>query len=439
MAIAFFALTILIFTICAIRYPSAVLALALGMFAFEQVLQSHDGYFVNRGSLVNIVVGLVICLATAWTFILRNGSISLPSSYWWTLGLFVYSYSTFWWWSNYHGTWYYDEWMKNLPYLITVLFMGAMLTQDAAGLRTAIIAILGFGVVLSIDMAFFSNWQGRGLELANAGRNSIASSVLALAQVGGYVAVIASLLSFERLHFWWLLKWLVVGLGLYLTFQTASRGQTIALIATVLVCAPISEGKISHRSFVNSVVALGAVAICLYIVLPIVDTGRWQQSSVEGGFNFRLSMIETLWKAYVNSSIVHWVLGLGASASFSIAGFYIHNVPVEIQCEEGLLGMTLFIIALGIPVKKFVLVVQHPIRNLQDRQERNTLVVVFALLLFEFILMNKQGSLYSAQNLFLFAIILQGRAQQMLERRTVTPSKIKQGIGNTERSVVGAV
>lgn len=399
-----------------------VLALALGMFAFEQVLQSNSSLFVSRGSLVNIVVGLVICLAMAWTFINRNGSIFVTSSYWWTLALFVYSYSTFWWWSDFRGTWHYDEWMRNLPYLITVLFMGALLVQDAAGLRRALIATLCLGIILSLNMAFFSTWDGRGLEMAYAGRHTITSSVLSLAQVGGYVAVIASLLSFERLRFWWLIKWAVVGLGLYLTFQTASRGQTLALVATVLVCAPISDGNISRRSVLNGIVALSAIAICLYFVLPIVDTGRWQQSAVESGVNFRIAMMQTLWTAYTQATPVHWLFGLGASASFPIAGFYIHNVPVEVLCEEGVLGLILFVGALWIPVNRFLTVVRRPIQNANDRSQRNSLVVIFALLIFEFLLLNKQGSLYSGQNLFLFAIILQARADQMINQYKMSQS-----------------
>lgn len=416
MPLAFFALTILVFVFCAIRYPSMVLALALCMFAFEQVLQAHSSFFVTRGSLVNIVVGLVICLAMAWTFINHSGSISVPSSYWWSLGLFAYAYSTFWWWSDYQGTWHYDEWMRNLPYLITVLFMGALLTQDATGLRRALVATLCLGIILSLNMAFFSAWDGRGLEMAYAGRHTISSSVLTLAQAGGYVAIIASLLSFERLKFWWLIKWTVVALGLYLTFQTASRGQTIALVATVLVCAPISDGKISRRSVINGIVALSALAVCLYLVLPLVDTARWQQTAVEDGVNFRLTMMQALWTAYAQSSFVHWMFGLGASASFSIAGFYIHNVPVEVICEEGILGLILFAAALWIPVNRFLAVVKQPIQNVNDRNQRNSLVVIFALFVFEFLLLNKQGSLYCGQNLFLFAIILQGRAEQMISQ-----------------------
>lgn len=401
-----------------------MLALALCMFGFEQSLQAESAYFVTRGSLVNIVVGILICAATFWTMAGHAGKIRTPTSYWWTLALFAYAYSTFWWLSEHYGTSHYQRWVDNLPYLATVLFMSSLLIQDAAGLRLALIATFVFSLALSIYLAFIGNWSGRGLEMAYAGRYTLQSSVLSLAQIGGYLAVIASLLQFERLKLWWLVKWAFVGLGLYVTFKTASRGQTIALLATVLVCAPISEGNFTRKSIVNGIVTLSAVALCLFVILPLVDTGRWQESALESGVALRVSMAESLWKAYLHSSFTTWIFGLGASASFPIAGFYIHNTPIEVLCEEGVIGLVLFVVALGIPVKRFFSALGLPIINPKVRKERNMLVVLFALLLFEFMLTNKQGTLYSAQNLFLFAILLQGRAEQMLTQKRSAPSRI---------------
>ena len=266
-------------------------------------------------------------------------------------------------------------------------------------------------MTICIFLVFFCQWEGRGLVLAYSGKApDLDSSVLAIASLGNYVAIIGGLIELPKFKLWKVLRWFCIALGLYLALKSQSRGQVVILVIVIIAFTPISKGQISIRSIVIAVVVVTGVAICMYAILPYVSTNRWQEQHLNTALEGRYGLASQLWGAYTNALPVYWITGLGAGASFSVAGFYIHNVPLEVLCEEGIAGAVLYAFIIGIPTILFLKIVTSKQRGFFRETgaiKRNTLVIVFALMTTEFGLSLKSGSLYGFQNLFLLLVMVE--------------------------------
>ena len=407
---ALFAITMLLLFLGANRQPAVILSIMLTMFAFEQILQANSNLFLNRGSLVNVSTGLLVCIGLFFCFTKIEFKPQIPRSYWLAVALFSYAYLSFYW-SGQSSTRQHGIWLSNVPYLISILLFGSLLISSPRGLFVGLAATVALGSVICLDLAFLETWQGRGLYFE--GNEDFDGSILALAQVGGYTAVIAGTLQLKKLPFWKIARWLLVGLGLYITFKTNSRGQTLALFGAILATAPLSSGQLSRRSITTAAAAFLALAICLYIIVPLVSMDRWEQNRINEALENRYLMIESLFTEFLYAGPITWFFGLGAGSSWKTEGFYIHNVPVEILCEEGIIGFGLLcMIVYPILRRSGQLLVTRPAAH--QHQERNILVVTLTLLLFELLNAFKQGSLYQSQNLFLLLIITDRLTLQIL-------------------------
>ncbi len=425
--VSIFILVITVFAYDAFARPHRVLALAICMFAFEQLLQSGSAFFVSKGYFVNASVMACIILATCRRLQSHFNRITIPSTYWLSLLLFAYAFSTLFWRTDYYNTWHGILWLSSLPYLVAVVFCGAILPLTIPSLRETLLTTLSFGVLVCAGLLFFTNWESRGIELASDDKEAV-GAVLSLAQVGGYIAVIAGIIDARRVPAWAILRWIVVGVGLYLTFRTGSRGQAVAVLIVILICSPIRHGSITLRSLAFGMLTVVALILCVIAILPMVETDRWESQNLHAGVDDRVMAIQKVSGRYISGTPIDHIFGLGASASFPIASMYVHNLPLDVLFEEGLVGILLLAMILLVPSIKSVKVVirkNHPdSRSRSPTDDRNTVITMFALFLFEFILLNKQGSLYGAHNLFLFAILLERSANQLLySDRSRRPSR----------------
>jgi len=400
----------LVFAYYAIQKPSTIVAFAFCVFVFEQLLQTRGTYFVNNGSYVNIAL-FVLCMIGLATGI-STGQFKLPKSktFWLILVLLLYCYASFFWITKPAGL-AYDKWVGNIPYLVCVSFISACFIRNTDDARVALKTTLVFGMAICIFLVFFCQWEGRELVLAYSGKApDLNSSVLAIASLGNYVAIIGGLIELPKFKSWKILRWLCIALGLYLALKSQSRGQVIILVIVIIAFTPISKGQISLRSIIVAIVVVTGIAICMYLVLPYVSTTRWQEQHLNSALDGRYGLASQLWAAYTNALPVYWITGLGAGASFSVAGFYIHNVPLEVLCEEGIFGAVLYLSIVAIPTLLFLKIVTSKQRGFYRETgaiKRNTLVIVFALMVTEFGLSLKSGSLYGFQNLFLLLIMIE--------------------------------
>ncbi len=385
-----------------------MIALALVVFALEQFLQTQSSFFVSNGRLVNYTV-LIICGSAFGLAFAKGKLIMPPQSYYFAAVLLLYGFSTFFWLSGNHGNRGYDGWVKNAPYLLGITFFGSALIRSIDQARKALIATLVMATILCLGLLILAQWDSRGVVLASSNVQAV-SSVLALASIGSYVAIIAGIINFPKKPYWLILRWLLVGTGLLLTLKTGSRGQTVAIVATILVFIPINRGQVSGRSIVAGALTLVALVVCIYLILPYTSTQRWDSQHIENAYQGRLWASSEMISTLFNENPIFWITGLGAGESYDVVGFYIHFTTVEVFCEEGLIGGILFLLILGIPtVKLLKVIVSKEKKFFSDANalKRNTLVVISALFFSEFLLSCKQGTLPFEQNLFLFAITLE--------------------------------
>ena len=444
LAILFFLIVIAFFGKVAVSHPHRVLALVLFMFAFEQLLTAHSPLFTQYGYLVNVVVGLMIGFAFFNLVITKKQNPVFPVTYWLTLGLFVYAFSNLFWLTGYAGTWHGKIWLDHFPNIAAILLCASLLIRSNESLRDVLLLSLAFGTIVCLGLQFTTSWDMRGVEQASNTEDA-RSAILTLAQAGGYVAVIAAFIHIPQIRGWAILRWIVVGLGLYLAFRTESRGQVVGAIAVIILYAPISWGVITGKSIAYGSTAILAIALCLYFITPWVNLERFQGTYVDRGLDARVGMVKGVVKEYMDSTPVDKVLGLGSSASYPISGFYIHNIPIEVLCEQGFIGFILLFLILGIPSWKVMRLllkasvpekrVVAPVREIYAL-DRNSLVIILALFTYEFLLMNKQGSLFSAMNLFLFAILIDRAADELKRKESIVPKKRKRSRSRAKAAAI---
>ena len=345
-AIALFLLTLAYFSWNAITLPHRVLALALSMFAFEVLLQTQSSLFASNGFIVNASVTLCVGIAFAFYLWRTKLKLNIPTVFWLTLALYGYAYASILW-KGFLGTWHGQIWMGEVPQILTILFCGSLLVDSNRSLRDTLLVTLVFGTITTLGLHLFATWHERGVELAQGGVNE-QSPVLSLAQMGGYVAIIAAFIQIKWLPRWKAWRWIIVALGLYLVFRTESRGQVIGAIVAIVVYAPVSWGVVTVKSVVQGLLAIGTIAFCILLLSPFIDLERFQGSTIVSGVGDRVQFMEEVGQAYLDGSAFDQIFGMGASSSYIIADIYVHNIPFEVLCEEGFVGLLILIFLLGI-------------------------------------------------------------------------------------------
>ena len=78
---------------------------------------------------------------------------------------------------------------------------------------------------------------------------------------------------------------------------------------------------------------------------------RWTLARLEAAFQERLDLVAQLWGAYAAGGWTTVLFGLGTAESGVLMGIYPHIIPVEVLCENGVLGLGLFAGAFAVLVR----------------------------------------------------------------------------------------
>jgi O-antigen ligase len=115
-------------------------------------------------------------------------------------------------------------------------------------------------------------------------------------------------------------------------------------------------------------------------------------------------MVTALLRAW-SESATSVLFGLGNSAAFdpAIAGFYPHNVPLEILGEEGLLGFALYLVLLAMVVSAACVGLR---RAGDDLRQRGLVAAAVASVIFAWLVTLKQGNAIGSVAFFMYAILL---------------------------------
>lgn len=147
----------------------------------------------------------------------------------------------------------------------------------------------------------------------------------------------------------------------------------------------------------------------------------------------RIGSAQQLFEYWSSSDPLHVLFGLGNSISYDprILGGYPHVVPVEVLCEEGIVGALLFAACIGLSVHYAIKAGLS-----SNGLTRQLFTTVLALMLYEFLLTLKQGSLLGSRTFLtlvslpssfvvlsrILSIETQGETRGQALHRTLAPS-----------------
>jgi hypothetical protein len=392
-------------------------------FLLAQWSEATERFFAERLQLTNYLSTGIVLLGLCVQHMRGNLSLrNYPRVGWLVLILFAFAFASIMWSFDPRYVWS-SVWVPALPKLVFFVALAPLLIYRPADLRHGFIATLLLGSVLIALMFTTATWSGRGVVYETGGIYvngswRVETNPLAIGTTGATVALIATLFNFGGMAFVWrLLRWGLVALGMAVAFRSGSRGPVAGAVVAGLVALPISRRIRNWRGFAATVFGVVMVALTTYGLFTYFGEGRWSAASID--YDLRVAAATRLLNTWLESPLA-WVVGLGNSASFSpqIYGFYTHIIPVEILCEEGLIGAILVVLILALTFRSF----RRMYRSLLDLPiERGTLACLVAFIVFLMLNALSQGSLVGDPTFFAYAIII-GRFELGLRDEYASPS-----------------
>ena len=399
-----------------LKHPSVMVAAAICVFGFEQWAQVKMPFFVINAQLLNIYVG-VLTLVGVGTVALRghNPLDPFPRGVIMVYALYIYAYVSIVWSVN---------WQQSLvimgaygPYIASSVFLAPLLVYREDQYKKAFLLTVFMGTVimfLLITGTKTHDW-GRTIVLEHGvkvldkgGELTDRLSPLAIAEMGGQIALIVLLMNFTGIEkIWSLARYVIVAAGLFLIIRSGSRGQLLAIFAVAVTFFGASRSKSKAGHAVKTVVPLVLLGVLIFATFTALDAfRRWDVGKMTAEFqSTRFDMSVTLLGHWFTSSPARWIFGLGGAASWdaSILGAYCHIQPVEVLAEFGVVGFALYV-AIIVQVLRSWLNTVGMYKN--DPSKRGIAVAIAALFAFSFILSLKQGSFIGTPMFGFTAIML---------------------------------
>lgn len=391
-----------------LRKPSYAFAGVATMFGVEQWTMTLSGFFVEHGSLGNILMGGLVVMGLVLRFTRQQPIFRNLPAVWWCVAALILMAVMSRLWTVFPLGWT-EQWTASWRYIVTIVFLTAMLFHEPADLKHGLMGTLGLGAVVMLLLILTTDVLYRQIELKYIYHLNQKVNPLAIAQMASVIGLIAMLMNFRGIaRFWQVARWFVVAMALMLVLRSGSRGEFFALVGTAVIFVPISRNFSNLRGILPTLIGFvifGFLAMNLFELLA-AGSRRWELESMEealrGG---RFETAKALLDEWASSSPFHWFMGLGNSASFdpNILGVYPHMVPLEILGEEGIIGFGIFV-AICLLSARSVIRTYPLVRNQPDAL--GILAALGGILFFRFVLSCKTSSLVHSNYLLLFAILL---------------------------------
>lgn len=385
------------------RAPVAV-AGVLCMFGLDQLGQVSSPWLLRHQTFTNYVIGALLLLG----FLRKRASIvallrDCPRQTWLVLALYGYAFVSLLWTSMPGIGW--EQWTSLGPYIVAVALASPLLISDSDDMRLALRWTAVIGGTMTVVMLVFGQWGIRGL-VVDVGYAE-ETNPLALSSFAGIVAAATLFVGLGRKGWLeWLLRLAGVVVCVVLIVRSGSRGQLLAVVASLALMLPIRFQLANIRGLIPAVLACVAIVVALDIASSLYvvnDEMRWSSAQATADITGRFAMVGALLAEWGRSPI-SIVFGLGTSASFDpqVVGIYLHNMPAEVLGEEGLIGATLLLVIMISTAWSFVRV--RGIALPQPRQAE-VLAASGAAAVFCLVLSLKQGSLLGNYLTFMTVIL----------------------------------
>lgn len=421
-----------LFAIGAWLRPSIAIAALACLFGLKQLGEVSHAWLAVHAIVTNFAVAAVVVLAVVRRVLQRKIAESpMPAVYWLVVVFFVYAFVSVAWTPALALTPALNMWGHDIAYIFLLVLVAPWLANTDAELHTAFSWLTYAGGFLIVALLFTARWGDRGLLLSSGGALD-ETNPLAIADVSGVVAIAALFIVPVRLRaLAWIGRLSIAAVCAIAIVRSGSRGQLIAACVSVVLMLPVAYPINRLRSVGAALVALavvgGAVAWGVASYVHLGDD-RWLRTTASSDMHGRWAMVGALLNAWSQQALTI-LFGVGNSGSFSpsIAGFYPHNVPLEILGEEGLVGFAMYMLL----VSCVVLAAFRGVRSAgEDFARRGLFAATLGCFLFSFVVSLKQGNAIGSVTFFMFSVLVCRAAAQ----RDIIPAHVTETNGHGVRS-----
>ncbi|MCH7545321.1 MAG: hypothetical protein IID30_02825 [Planctomycetes bacterium] len=389
-----------------------VIVLLMVMFPLEQLIASYVPLFAANPKLFNLLIGVLAVVALASRFIrghrLSLGMLNPVSVLIWLIYIkaavgilhtpgpeMATSYMLF-----------------GLPYYVLMLLILPLLLYDLHEFRRLIRLLLWMGSVITILILVNPNtsyYSGRfTIDLGMQAGKEGAGSVLALGTLGGMLAIASVFFRPDPGRFFdQIIRLVAFVCGLGLAIGTGSRGQVLAAIVTCILFYPVARPVRDVRQFFAT--AFGVLILIIGFMFTFslfvseLNRERWAPVDMVASIQTRFDFIAILFFEYLSHPL-SWLFGLGTAAFEALESkVYVHNLIVEMLCEQGLVGLLLLTGTIYYAWRYGVGLLRT---HQHDPQSRATVTIILAFGFYWLMIAMKQGSFLLSPEIFLWFLIV---------------------------------
>lgn len=410
MSAALYSVFVALVSVLMVRRPAAALIVAMNMFPLKQWAGATSPFFEGRPVLTNLIAGSLVLAGVVMQSIRgRVGWPFYPATAWLIAALLLYALATVAWSPDCDTC--IRVWKDALPYILTVIFLAPLTIQDKEDLHVVFSGMLVSGTILAALLLFTVRWEGRLIVSGQASPGGpLGGNPLVVGSLGGTLIILSVLYRFRSgqpaLQ---ILKLPALLAGLALAARSGSRGQLVGAVVAAGLFRLLSRPQGKPLKGVSALFVIAVLVVLARIGVDVfwAGSGRFDAAVMQGDFTGRLQSGLTLLHHAMGSPF-SLLFGLGNSSSYRILGIYPHIVPLEVLGEEGIVGFLL----LGALVVGTVATAMGSLRAIGANPEmRGLFACVAGLWCYQFLLINKQGSLLQAYDFFFYTILVAGFGQ----------------------------
>jgi len=297
----------------------------------------------------------------------------------------------------------------NVPYLVLFLIVAPLLIADVEELRISLQAMLLVGIVLCAIVVVSPEFTSRDGRLGYSVASGVRSNPLAIGELGGAVLLIAATIRGTTLLGVPLLPLRVVAaiLGVLVAIKSGSRGQLVFALAVSMFAVPVAAPIRNVGAFIAGAVIVGLTSLIVDFVISTqllgMEAKRFSTEALlygESSTLGRVNNVIALGAEWIRNPVAIFIgLGYAAFASLPAAAGqpYSHVLFADSLFELGMPGLALTatgLVAGGMSVLRLFRVYSS------DRLLRGTVAVLVAMLVYQVLLANKQGTMWGIPTLF---------------------------------------
>ena len=407
--------------------PRWAILFILVLYPLEQLLTTASPFFANNTKVLNIIVGgLAVAGGLSAAFAGRKPFRGYFNSLWFSIVLLFLI--------GVVGIVFAPDkevstaaLIHAIPYLGLMLFFPGLLVSKLEDFRCLIVPtmIVGMAIIvlilLSPKTAMFG---GRlGIEGTGGADGPEILNPLATAGLGGTIVIFGMLYKPQKaVAMTNLIRAGAITVGLIIALLSGSRGQLLGAVFCGVVMFPFAR---QIKNFVQFITVAASAGIGLGFVMLVLNfattrdaAARWSSGSLTEGVGARQQMITTILSEWITRPTAI-VQGLGTSSFeyyYTLGDApYVHNMPVQILTENGLIGFIVLLIIMIMSVRASKSLLQY---YKDDPRELSTVAVLVAFCMYQFLLSLKQGSWFgSSAPFWTFLILAKIHARTVIDMR----------------------